>query len=202
MRHWVVLILFLFALGASRMVGCGDEGPCGNCDDGNPCTTDSCASFDVGDICEVTEHSCQNRPVTDGTPCGSGDVCVEGVCGENLCEGVVCEDDDICTDDTCDYVGGKCVFTNRCDDNRSCTEDTCDPTDGTCDSTQAEDGTPCFEGEWIIGICEAGGCTLPCNAASDEVSRCPIEGPEEFVCCPGREHCSYSCDDGAFEAQP
>ena len=92
MRYPFGLVLFLFALGALRVVGCGEASPCGNCDDGNPCTMDSCVSFDVGDICEATEHGArQNRPVTDGTPCGAGEVCVEGVCGENLCEGVVCE---------------------------------------------------------------------------------------------------------------
>jgi hypothetical protein len=200
MRHWVVLILFLLALGALRMVGCGDESPCGDCSDGNPCTMDTCVSYDQV-LCQVA-HRCRNLPVTDGTPCGSGEICVEGVCGENLCEGVVCDDRIECTGDTCDYVDGKCVFTNLCDDNDSCTENTCDPADGMCDfTTQAEDGTPCSEEE-RFGICEAGACVGPCNPASDEASLCPIEGPDEFLCCPGREYCSYNCDVGAFEVQP
>ena len=200
MRHWVVLILFLLALGALRMVGCGDEGPCGSCDDGNPCTMDTCVSG--GEVlCEVA-HRCEHLPVTDGTPCGSGEICVEGVCGENLCEGVVCDDGIECTGDTCDYVDGECVFTNLCDDNDSCTQNTCDPADGMCDfTTRTEDGTPCSEDE-RFGICEAGACVGPCNPASDEASLCPIEGPDEFVCCPGREYCSYGCDVGAFEVQP
>ena len=42
MRHWVVLVLFLFALGTLRVVACGEEDvSCvddEDCDDGNPCT--------------------------------------------------------------------------------------------------------------------------------------------------------------------
>jgi len=42
MRHWVVIMLFLFALGALRVVACGEEDvSCvddEDCDDGNPCT--------------------------------------------------------------------------------------------------------------------------------------------------------------------
>jgi hypothetical protein len=84
MRQWVVLVLFLLALGTLRVVGCGDEGPCY---DGNPCTQDSCREYDSLS-CEDGDCTCVNAPITDGTPCGSGNVCVEGVCGENLCEGV------------------------------------------------------------------------------------------------------------------
>jgi hypothetical protein len=207
MRHWVVLILFLLALGALRMVGCGDASPCGNCDDGNSCTRDSCASFDVGDICEATEHSCQNPPVTDGTPCGSGDVCVEGVCGENLCEGVVCEDDDICTDDTCDYADGLCKFPPTvCDDGDGCTVDRCIPPDGCDFTTIAEDGAFCSSEDIQpvnLGLCKAGVCVAPCDPASVEVTPCPVEGRGDILlCCPGAEACESHCDVGAFEVQP
>ena len=199
--RWLVGFVFVLALATLRVAGCGDESPCGNCDDGNPCTMDNCVSNE-GNLCEPDVPSCQNLWVTNGTPCGSGEICVEGVCGENLCEGVACDDGIECTGDTCDYVDGECVFTNLCDDNDSCTQNTCDPADGMCDfTTRAEDGTPCSEDE-RFGICEAGACVGPCNPASDEASLCPIEGPDEFVCCPGREYCSYGCDVGAFEVQP
>jgi len=103
MRHWVFLIVFLLALGTLRVVGCGDESPCGNCDDGNPCTMDSCES-NAGNLCEPDVHSCRNQPVTNGTPCGSGEVCVEGVC---------------CTVDRCIPPDG-CDFTTIAEDGAFC----------------------------------------------------------------------------------
>ena len=43
MRYLAGFVFFLLALGTLRVVGCGDASPCGNCDDGNPCTMDTCA---------------------------------------------------------------------------------------------------------------------------------------------------------------
>jgi len=188
MRHWVVLILFLLALGALRMVGCGDESPCGNCDDGNPCTMDNCVSDELV-LCEVA-HRCEHPPVTNGTPCGPDTVCVSGVCGENLCEGVVCEDNDACTDDHCDYVDGSCYVTpTMCFDGDDCTKDTCNPADG-CNYTPVEDGTHCF-GEFIpapMGTCEAGVCVAPCDPASEEI-REPSVHPGSVTCVAYSDFC-------------
>jgi hypothetical protein len=103
--------------------------------------------------------------VDNGTGCdidGIAGVCVEAMCGENLCEGVVCDDGIGCTDDTCDYVDGTCEFTPvECDDLNECTEDTCDPADG-CRFTPVEDGTLCFG-----GVCTAGACELPTDACTN-----------------------------------
>ena len=197
MRHWVVLILFLLALGALRMVGCGDESPCGNCDDGNPCTMDNCVSDEL-ELC-APAHRCEHPSVTNGTPCGSDEVCVERVCGENLCEGIVCEDDDICTDDTCDYVDGLCKFPPTvCSDGDPCTVDRCIPPDGCDFTTIAEDGTPCLLrdiGPVWIALCKAGVCVAPCDPASVEVTPCRAEDKEDdLLCCPGAEGCADQCD--------
>jgi hypothetical protein len=163
MRHWVVLVLFLFALGTLRVVACGGDGSCvdnEDCDDGNPCTRDWCPEppgfdFDFS-LCGGDDgQTCQHSWSDDGTPCGSGKVCVDGVCGENLCEGVVCDDGIECTGGTCDYVDGTCDFAPVvCDDNNECTEDTCNPTIG-CEHAAAADGTPCRGGPWI---CQEGSC--------------------------------------------
>jgi hypothetical protein len=205
MRYLFGLVLFLLALGTLRVVGCGDANPCGNCDDGNPCTMDTCVSSGPSG-CETAVHSCEHPPVTDGTPCGSGEVCVEGVCGENLCEGVVCEDDDICTDDTCDYVDGLCKFPPTvCDDGDWCTVDRCIPPDGCDFTTIAEDGAFCISEDITpvhLGLCKAGVCVAPCDPASVEVTQCPVEGRDDLLCCPGAEACESHCDVGAFEVQP
>ncbi|UCD24923.1 MAG: LamG domain-containing protein [Gemmatimonadota bacterium] len=145
-------------------------------------------------VCNYVDGSCsytQNRP--DGTPCvfdGNEGVCVDGVCGENLCEYVDCDDGDACTDGTCDYRDGTCVFTPVvCDDYETCTEDTCDPMDG-CVFSVVEDGTEC---DGRFGMCEAGSCMAPCDLASDEEYQCPIIGLEDLFCCPGWEYCRGDC---------
>jgi formylglycine-generating enzyme required for sulfatase activity len=146
------------------------------CDDSNPCTTDSCASPD-----------CVNTPVGDGTWCDDGlyctdpDACMLGVClgwprdcggsiwipcREFVCveeydaceertlpEGTACDDGDWCTvGETCQQ--GVCAGGTRdCDDDDPCTEDTCDPVWGRCDHTPVpgvSEGpvgdTSCFNG--------------------------------------------------------
>jgi len=85
-------------------------------------------------------------------------ICVNGVCGEDLCEGVVCEDADPCVEGTCNYVDGTCEFAPAvCDDQEACTEDSCDPVDG-CIFTAVEDGTRCGG---IGGVCKSGVCMEP-----------------------------------------
>lgn len=202
MRHWVVLMLFLLALGTLRMVGCGDyedEGcelyPCEDVvcpPDDNECTVEYCSDGD-----------CRSKPVEDGKPCtghGLSGVCVNGVCGENLCEGVACDDGDACTEGTCDYVDGKCDFAVVvCDDQDECTKNRCDSVDG-CIFPTAEDGTRCGDPRpYFEKMCEAGVCVMPCDPTTEEIYPCPIKDLAFLVCCPGSEYC---CDVEAFEVQP
>lgn len=69
-----------------------------NCDDGNPCTTDSC---DAGTCLYASIPGC-----------------------ENPCDTVVCDDGDFCTTNFCD--NGNCVYTAiDCADGDFCTLDLC-----------------------------------------------------------------------------
>jgi hypothetical protein len=68
-----------------------------DCDDGNPCTNDSCSG----------EFGCVHVSVRDGTPCGSLDACH----APSRCSGGEC-------------VDGAPV---DCDDGNPCTADSCDP---------------------------------------------------------------------------
>ncbi|MCB9739712.1 MAG: SMP-30/gluconolactonase/LRE family protein, partial [Deltaproteobacteria bacterium] len=90
------------------------------CNDGNPCTKDSCDKatgaciFDTlqpGDACD------------DGSACTVGDVCdLAGQCGG---KGKTCDDSSPCTDDACDPATGDCVYKNlnkACDDGDACTK--------------------------------------------------------------------------------
>jgi hypothetical protein len=101
------------------------------CDDGNPCTADTCvdakcvhanvangtACTDDGNACTsdvCTNGACSHGVVSNGTPCTSdnnpctNDQCSGGVCAHPaLAEGSACPDDGhACTTDTC--VGGTC----------------------------------------------------------------------------------------------
>ena len=114
-----------------------------SCDDGNPCTTDTCVN-----------GACQHTPVPNGTSCGDPDGCLvcsaTGVChnkGEGLhCDGScgVC-----CSDGSCSGNGGHCAGNTyycsssndyqeceTCPDQRNCTPKTGAPchTTGTCGS--------------------------------------------------------------------
>ena len=107
-----------------------------DCDDGNPCTTDTC----------VHGRGCQyaNAPAgttcSDGNPCTSGDACVAGACSGAP---VVCTAADQCHDaGTCDPATGACPVLApakadgaACNDGNSCTShDAC--TAGICGAPQ------------------------------------------------------------------
>ncbi|TFH25222.1 MAG: hypothetical protein E4H03_01415 [Myxococcales bacterium] len=93
-----------------------------DCDDGNPCTTDSCDAA----------GGCTNLPVGDETSCDDGNLC-NGLdtCQAGACTpGAVpeCDDGIFCNGaETCDGVGGCLHGTPPdCDDGVSCTVDACD----------------------------------------------------------------------------
>jgi hypothetical protein len=70
-----------------------------SCNDGNPCTADSC----------VAAATCQSIP-QDGTACPPADAChTVGTCRAGSCDGgtpLQCNDGDFCTDDVCDPATG------------------------------------------------------------------------------------------------
>jgi hypothetical protein len=95
----------------------------GECDDGNPCTDDSC---------ELKEcfHVNNTAPCDDGKFCTSGDACDDG-----LCRGArTCHDDNPCTTDACNEAEDMCSHVNNdlpCNDLNPCTEDD-QCSDGAC----------------------------------------------------------------------
>ena len=137
------------------------------CDDGNPCTEDTCAGAD----------GCQHTPLTgteclDGTACTQADLCQDGECvGTPL----NCDDGNGCTDDSCEADKG-CVYTPNfadCDDGDACTlADTCK--DGVCvsgTSLSCDNGNPCTD-----DACGPTGCThTPNNAPCDDGNACTTD---------------------------
>ena len=150
-----------------------------DCDDNNPCTTDSCK-----------DGSCGASP-NDAASCDDGNACTDkDACSNGKCNGsaVKCDDGNVCTDDSCDpsagctktpnsatcddanactdndgCSGGTCKGSEKnataCDDNNACTKDSCDPKLG-CQSVAAE-GAPCDDGD---------ACTN--NDACDKNAKC------------------------------
>ncbi|MGH7894891.1 MAG: hypothetical protein ACREQL_09490 [Candidatus Binatia bacterium] len=127
------------------------------CADGNPCSTDACVG---GQICTHGQ-----RP--EGTVCGDGNQCTDGVgvCQQGECtqqQPLDCDDENFCTNDTCDAQSG-CVHTAVvCDDGDPCTADACEAAAGctseplpsmedlACQNGQVQGKTPPDAGKQVL----------------------------------------------------
>lgn len=74
------------------------SGTAKDCDDGEPCTTDTC---DLG----VCENTATLGTCDDGDPCTEGDDCSSGVCAGTAID---CDDGIDCTVDACNPDDGSC----------------------------------------------------------------------------------------------
>lgn len=148
-----------------------------DCDDHNPCTTDTCQF-------ERCSYTANTEPCADdGDPC-TDDVCEVSACthpdnGSCECQGSAeCDDHDVCTDDACD--AGTCTYTNNtaacADDGSSCTKDQCaagecrHTDNGSCECSKAgdcDDSDPCTSNQCTA----AGKCAYPSNGS------CPVGVP-------------------------
>ncbi len=156
-----------------------------NCNDGIPCTDDSCDG-EAG-----CQHINNSASCDDGDACTLGDKCVDGACEAGVAQ--ACNDGNPCTTDVCDpdlgclhtaadgacddgnacTVGdvcetGKCVAGSSlaCDDENVCTTDSCDPKVGCIhglNTSPCDDGDLCTFGD----SCQLGDCVgkgmLPCD---------------------------------------
>ena len=196
-------------------------GPGKICDDGNPCTTDSCdpasgctKTVDDGKLCDA-----------DGDACTAADHCVGAVCSAG--KAVVCDNTNTCSKSTCNSLSGKCVGKAvqdgvpcddstvctqgdvckagdclgkiiSCDDNNPCTGNSCDPVTG-CSAVNLEglacdDDNPCTVGD----LCKAGACVKGAAKACDPGASC-VAGACDLT----SGKCSYKnkvsgapCEDG------
>jgi hypothetical protein len=191
----------------------GGEGKCkedGDCEDGDPCTADTC----VDKQCQSTPISgcCQADSDCDDSNACTVDSCTAGVC-ENVAIGgctpcVVdadCDDSNACTTDSCTAgvcenvaIGGctPCVVDADCDDSNACTVDSC--TAGVCENVaidgctpcvsdaDCDDGNACTVDSCTAGVCEnvaIGGCT-PCvvDADCNDSNACTVDSCTAGVC--------------------
>jgi hypothetical protein len=176
-----------------------------DCDDGSPCTADSCDPV-LG--CQYTAFD--DGPCNNGDPCTVGDMCVSGICFPGNQE-LDCNDDNVCTDDHCEpwvgcqhlnnnapctddkncttgdqCAGGVCVPGQQeldCNDNNVCTDDSCDDSQGCLHIPNAEpcsDGNPCTINDFCSnGSCHFGYDSLDCDDSDD----CTVDSCQSAVGC-------------------
>jgi hypothetical protein len=166
---------------------CGED-PCAGdpCDDGNECTRDKC---------DFRDGSCRNENLNttacdwDGVP----GICVDGVCGEDLCKGVECDDGNECTmNHGCNFRDGSCGYTHW---------------------DSGAEGIYYCDWDGVSGICIDGVCEEdPCNSVvCDDDDLCthdwcrPTEGECTDDTCAWNGTCYFPtvwCDDGNICTDP
>ena len=139
-----------------------------NCNDSNPCTTDTCDTI----------SGCQHANLTganvagcdDGNACNGVEQCVIGGSGVAACQAGAapnCNDNNVCTDDTCNSASG-CVHTpvngRSCSDGDPCNgQEVCNAT-GTCVAGTplvCNDNNPCTNDACVSGT----GCVFTNSSA-------------------------------------
>jgi hypothetical protein len=122
--------------------GCVSCTTAAECNDGNPCTTETCIGGVCGSQPAPTCSSC-----TTATGCNDANPCTVDVCGASgSCE--------LTTIAGC----RPCASAADCDDSNACTTDTCSA--GVCGS-HAMDGCPAHQPGTGANPCPAGNCQTP-----------------------------------------
>jgi|GEM_PF-3120513 len=153
------------------------------CDDGDPCTDDSCD--EAGDACV---NLLVPRPGDEG-PYGDAN-CGDTV--DNDCDRLVDGADPDCQ---------QCQSNPDCDDGNPCTVNTCD-TDNTCLTSFVSNGTLCDDGFYCTNPdqCLDGVCTgnpLNCGGLDDQCNQGSCdESNDQCVANPINE--GQACDDGLY----
>jgi cysteine-rich repeat protein len=188
-------------------------GPVANCNDGNPCTDDSCDPV-AGCVATNNTVACD-----DGDYCTVGDVCLDGACHPG--NGKSCDDNNVCTVDTCDpatgchnqpadgpcddqnactqgdaCLAGKCLpgAAIDCDDGNVCTDDTCAPLQGcqhTNNSAVCDDGDACSAGD----LCLEGTCQGTQAVVCDDSNPCTADSCDSNLGCVSVTDDGLTCDD-------
>ncbi len=178
----------------SPSVGCVAGTPL-VCNDGNPCTTDSCSPA----------AGCQNPALpngsacTDGNLCNGNEICQAGACSPGTplaCnDGLFCNGTEVCNTLT-GCTAGTAV---NCSDGVACTIDTCNETTDACDHVTSN--TACSDGLFCNG-------TETCNALAGCTAGTPVNCNDGIACTTdscneANDICTHApspaaCSDGLF----
>jgi len=158
-----------------------------NCDDGDPCTLDSCDSA-IGCSHDPNDGGACN----DGNPCTENDTCTGGICSGIL---INCDDGNDCTLDEC--IGGICSNTPStstpgccaafidCNDADLCTIDKCISFQCANITIQCDDNSACTD-----DICQSGNCIY--QYLCDDLDFCTDDFCDSLTGC---SHVEKICDD-------
>ena len=185
-----------------------------NCNDGNPCTDDSCDP-EVG--CQSANN---NAPCSDSDVCSTQDSCAAGQCvsgpdlvcddgndcnGTESCDAEVgclagqdlnCDDGDLCNGtESCQAEGGcQPGVAPNCNDANQCTDDSCDSDIGcvyAMNVALCDDGNACTVGD----KCNDGLCVAGSGTACDDENVCTTDSCDPAVGCLHLLN-DAPCDDG------
>ncbi len=175
-----------------------------NCNDGNPCTKDTC-NPDQGCLSEPLD----GEECDDGDPCTGGDLCEAGECtpGVNICgcesdaecaqfeDGNLCNGTLWCVEGACKVKAATVITCPAAES--VCEQVKCDPPTGECLVTPVKDGTPCDDDD---------ACTDNDLCLEGECQSAPLDCDDDNPCtedsCDAQEGCQHtptdgaSCDDG------
>ncbi len=168
-----------------------------SCDDGNPCTKDSC---------DLKTAKCINDALAVGATCDDGDKCTSGdVCSGGKCKPaklIDCDDGNACTIDSCAAATGKCGHNNKndglkCGVNGKCVSGKCvldKGCKGKQDGATCDDGNPCTANDSCLG----GGCAGGTNKVCDDSDPCTKDFCDitNGKCAAKAGADSKPCDDG------
>jgi hypothetical protein len=148
------------------------------CDDGNPCTADTC---------DPASALCRNQATAEGAACGTGGLCCGGTCAAAACAvDADCGNGSECAADVC-VSGGTCA--------------------AACARAPAPEGSPCSGGLCCGGLCAAPACAAAAGCDDGDactVDACVAPGTCEAACvhtplaCGPRDGCCGSgCTGGS-----
>ncbi len=195
-----------------------------SCDDGNLCTSDTCAADGqcvhspvtcddgnvcTGDVCDPTA-GCLALP-NDGLPCNDGNDCTNAdTCAGTACRGTAiagccavdtdCADGDACTDDTC-FLGSCQNPPRACAVENKCLAGFCNANaDGACETTEVscDDSNVCTD-----DACDPTfGCTHFATVTPPEPSEVSCADTTDNECdgaVDSADSDCYRCGDGVLQ---
>ena len=174
-----------------------------NCDDGNPCTVNSCHP-QKGCQTEKREGACE-----DGDLCNGTETCVDGVCTPAKTP-TNCDDDNPCTTDTCDpdkgcintpLTGGSCQVANKCVETGTCKDGDCDVgASGSCTKdSDCASGKLCYNSLCVTARkCEDGDICTENFCEPDSGCITGVVDPKDQPCCVGINPCTLNKDNACI----
>lgn len=185
---------------ATKLMPVGDD-----CDDGDVCTTETCAQTGGCSAVPTTGNSCD-----DGNPCTTGDTCQAGGCvaagfapsSQSCDDGLFCTGKDHCNGlGACE--GGADPCTTGAD---GCIVGACDPAQAKCIYTEKAEGSTCSDGNGctLEDACQAGLCVpgapADCSAKDDQCNEgiCEMIDAQNHACVTAPRPSGIACDDGDF----